>query len=34
MDEYMFLAIETRLNDEYEEKLQANLDSNLREGWF
>ena len=32
MDEYMLLAIETRFNEEFEEKIQQNLDSNLKEG--
>ena len=32
MDEYMLLAIETKLNDNYEEKIQENLDKHLKDG--
>jgi hypothetical protein len=32
MDEYMLLAVETKLNEDYENKLQENLDKYLKKG--
>lgn len=32
MDEYMFLAIETKLNEDLEKTIQENLDKNLKQG--
>ena len=32
MDEYMLLAVETKLNEDYENKIQENLDQYLKKG--
>lgn len=32
MDEYMLLAIETKLNEDYENNIQENLDKCLKKG--